>query len=418
MTASSKRQKPSDRQPGCLPVALLFVAVGLGFGSIFAVRAWRDVRIFTVWRETTCTILSTDVGSSGGSSSSRPSYRPEITFSFEVGGREYRCTGWDSWALSGDYGGGSAAYYRRVVDRFEIGRSYPCWYDPADPGQAVLVKRIRPLYVLAVLPLAFLTLGAMGLWAVLAKPRSRPGRSGSDAVGRAAAEVDARSETMGLYRRLAVRLEPESKPGEQSCAALLVSLALLFVGGISGYAAWSEWQDGNVAVLPLVFLVVFGGLGLVFVWITAAAALASKVPTTILEIERRTVAPGEKVRALLLQPGPLRLQRIRVRLVCREEKRVRSGSPQVTILSDTLVTEVGFATIGKEGPLEHAFTVTVPEDARPSSGDAFEKVKWRLEVWGTPLVWPRFMLAFPITVESTRSNLSPSSDGKGEGELS
>lgn len=390
---------------GCLLKALAFLAVGLGFGSFFAVHAWRDARVFTVWKAATCTILAKNLGSTSGSGKSGPSYRPEISFRYEVGGKPFSCTGWDSWALSGAYGGGSEKFYERVLDRYEEGVTYPCWYDPADPSNAVLVRRIRPLYVVAVMPLAFTVLGAAGLYATLAPPRRRLGlaaeaeaRERSEA-GHASAAGDAVAR-----RRLAVRLEPETRPGTQSCVALLVAVALLFVGFIAGYSAWNEWQDGNLAPIPLLFVVVFGGLGLVFLWIAAASGLAAKIPATIVEIERRSVAPGDSVDVVILQPGPLRLRSLQVRLVGREETPAREGSPDVTTLSDEVVGEIGPTTIGRRAPLERRFTLRIPADAKPSSGGP-PTVSWRLEARGVPLVWPRFILAFPIMVEAGRTGL-------------
>ena len=397
---------------GCAAAALAFLAVGLGFGSLFAVRAWRDVRVFTVWEPATCTILATQLGSTRGSGKSGPSYRPEISFRYEVGGKTFTCTGWDSWALSGDYGGGSAKFYGRVLDRYEVGATSPCWYDPADPAQAVLVRRVRPLYLLAVMPLAFVVLGAVGLYSALAKPGRRLDVGGrGEPLERSKAGHE---HAAWNYRRLAVRLAPETTPGTQSCAAWLVSGALLFVGFIAGYSAWSEWQDGNVRFLPLLFVIVFGGLGLLFLWIGAASAFAAKVPATIVEVERRSVAPGESMDVVVLQPGPLRLRSLRVRLVGKVETPAESGSPDVKVLSDELVSEVGRTAIGREAPLEHRFTLRIPPDARPSQSGP-PRVSWRLEARGVPLVWPRFMLAFPIMVEPGRAGATqaPSAASRG-----
>ena len=393
---------------GCATAALAFLAVGLGFGSLFAVRAWRDARVFTVWKPTTCTILATQLGSTRGSGTSGPSYRPEISFRYEVGGKTFTCTGWDSWALAGDYGGGSAKFYGRVLDRYEVGATSPCWYDPADPSQAVLVRRVRPLYLLAVVPLAFAVLGAVGLYSALARPGRRLGVGGrGEPLGRSKAGHE---HAAWDYRRLAVRLQPETRPGTQSCGALLAAVALLFVGLIAGFAAWSEWQDGNVRILPLLFTIVFGGLGLLFLWIAAASAFAARVPATIVEIERRSVAPGESVDVLVLQPGPLRLRSLRVRLVGKVETPATSGSPDVAVLADELVSEVGRTAIGREAPLEHRFTLRVPADARPSQSGP-PRVSWRLETRGVPLVWPRFRLTFPITVEGGKSGAPPPACG-------
>jgi hypothetical protein len=403
----ARRKSTTDR--GCLVMALAFFLVGAAFGSFFVARVWRDVRIFTVWKPTTCTIMEKKISSTGGSGNSKPSYRPDITFRYEIGGKEYRCTGWDSWALSGLYGGGSSAYYGRVLDRFEIGRTYPCWYDPTDPTRAVLTRGVRAGYVLAVLPLALTVLGAIGLWSLLSRTPRRLGISGKAEARRRSREGHDRASAGKRpwdVQRLPVRLQAESRPATQSCGALLVAIALLFVGAIAGYALWSAAQDASFPILPAIFVIVFGGLGLLFLWIAAASALASHVPETILEVNRSTLAPGEEAEIILLQPGPLRLRSLRVRLVGREETPAKTGSPDVTALHDELVTEIGPATVGREAPLEHAARFRVPGDARASAAGP-PTVRWRLEVWGTPLVWPRFMLTFPIMVAKAAAPVEP-----------
>ena len=392
------RKRTTDR--GCLFMALAFFLVGAVFGGFFVARAWRDIRILTVWKPAACTIIDKKLSSTGGSGKSQPSYRPDITFRYEVGGKEYRCTGWDSWALAGFYGGASAAYYGRVLDRYEIGRTYPCWVDPADPTRAVLVRHVRAGYVLAVLPIVLTVLGAIGLWSLLSSTPRRLGIVGKTEARRRSREGRERGsggKRSWDLQRLPVRLVAESKPGTQSCGALFVALALLFVGGIAGYALWSAAQDGLYPIIPVIFVVVFGGLGLLFLWIAAASGLASHVPETILEISRSTVAPGEEAEIVLVQPGPLRLRSLRVRLTGRQETPAKTGSPDVTVLHDEVVAQLGPATVGRDAPLEHAARFRVPGDARASAAGP-PTVKWRLEVWGIPLVWPRFMLTFPIMV--------------------
>jgi len=74
-------------------------------------------------------------------------------------------SGYDSWdgrdAKSADY------------SRFRVGEKYPCWYDPADPAKAVLVREWRPArYWAALIPLALIFFGGVLLRAVLGGPPS------------------------------------------------------------------------------------------------------------------------------------------------------------------------------------------------------------------------------------------------------
>jgi hypothetical protein len=380
-----------SREWGCLWVSLAFLAAGLGFLSLFAMRAWRDVRIFAVWQKTSCTIAEKSIGSTS-SARGKPAYRPEIRFGYEVAGRAYQCTGWDSWALAGDYGGGSYDYYSRALDRYEIGGRYPCWFDPKDPSKAVLVRRVRPLYLLAVLPIALVLLGAVGLRTSLARPAASP-----PAVETSRPDADEASpapEREGRSRRL----RPITAHRSQSGGAVVVALALLFVALIAGVSAKSQWEDDELPIFTGLFVVVFGGLGLAFLWIAAAAALAARVPPLLVEIEEHAVGVGQSVGVLLRQPGPLRLRRLRLKLVCEELTPAQKGAPSVRVLHDETLVEVGPLSIGRDAPLERRATIRVPADARPSSSDGTSTVRWQLQAWVAPASAPRFVQSFAIAV--------------------
>jgi len=68
--------------------------------------------------------------------SKRMQYRPEFHIRYEVAGRELEARTWRIVESSST----SKASQEKVLARFEVGRSYPCWYDPADPARAVLEK--------------------------------------------------------------------------------------------------------------------------------------------------------------------------------------------------------------------------------------------------------------------------------------
>ena len=47
-----------------------------------------------------------------------------------------------------------------MLDRFEVGEEYPCWYDPIDPHRAVLVRGYSGwLYLSLLIPLSFIVIG-------------------------------------------------------------------------------------------------------------------------------------------------------------------------------------------------------------------------------------------------------------------
>ena len=63
-------------------------------------------------------------------------YRPEIPIEYEVNGKTHVVTTYD---MCGTYSSDREAN-QAMLDRFDVGREYPCWYDPLDHDVAVLVR--------------------------------------------------------------------------------------------------------------------------------------------------------------------------------------------------------------------------------------------------------------------------------------
>jgi hypothetical protein len=176
-------------------------------------------------------------------------------------------------------------------------------------------------------------------------------------------------------------------------------MALLFMAAIAGYAAWGEWQDGRVPAFMLLFVLVFGGPGLFFLRLSVAAAFASRVPRVIVEVDSRSLRPGERAQVLVRQPGPVRMRSITLGLLGEELTPRPRSSPDVRVLHDQVVALCGSGTEGATSPIELLATLHVPADALPTSGGPPE-VRWRLRVLGVPLVWPRYLLTFALTMEA------------------
>ena len=76
-------------------------------------------------------------------------YRPEIKIQYQVQDTTYRPVTYDIHLASSPTAKGRwpatatpaiGRGYPRAVERFTEGQKYPCWYDPANPGVAVLVR--------------------------------------------------------------------------------------------------------------------------------------------------------------------------------------------------------------------------------------------------------------------------------------
>jgi hypothetical protein len=63
-------------------------------------------------------------------------YRPECLLRYTVAGREYQ-----TWAYKATRTSSALRWPKeRILESFTVGQEYPCWYDPADPSQVVLVR--------------------------------------------------------------------------------------------------------------------------------------------------------------------------------------------------------------------------------------------------------------------------------------
>ncbi len=102
-------------------------------------------------------------------------YAPNFEYTVQTAdGRSYATRGYDGWdTYTADRAGEQA-----IVDSYNIGQSYQCWYNPANPTQAILVRHLD--WVIILIGGGFLLLGALfatiGIRGLLGLFRS-PGRS-------------------------------------------------------------------------------------------------------------------------------------------------------------------------------------------------------------------------------------------------
>lgn len=157
------------RSAGCLALLIFFLVGGaLGGAGYFAVLR-PEMEVGRSFVEGRCEILGKVLieeerrkrsSLKSGGSKKRTLYRPEFHIRYEAGGKSHEARTWRIVRSSS----GSEAAQRKVLDRFEVGGTYPCWYDPADPSRVVLEKGISMgAVVLVGLGGLFVLIGAGGL---------------------------------------------------------------------------------------------------------------------------------------------------------------------------------------------------------------------------------------------------------------
>ena len=112
-------------------MSIAFVA-SLAFLPFIASIVVEDIRKFTSYEETTCTILDKTIRESKGKTKSY--YDPLVSVRYKIKGKEILSAGF----LPRGLGRESSAEKR--LARYELGKSYPCWFDPEAPREFVLKR--------------------------------------------------------------------------------------------------------------------------------------------------------------------------------------------------------------------------------------------------------------------------------------
>jgi uncharacterized protein DUF3592 len=118
--------------------ALAFLALfGLVFGGIGGTIMVREHQRLTTWLPAEATVLSKSVDRH--SDSDGTTYSPIVVYRYNVNGRPYT-----SSSVLPTKESRSGGWARRIVEEYELNRTYTAWYNPADPEQAFL-RRSRSI---------------------------------------------------------------------------------------------------------------------------------------------------------------------------------------------------------------------------------------------------------------------------------
>jgi hypothetical protein len=161
-----KRQPARRDNPIALSLVAMVVTGVLGW--LFVLPMWRAHRSLD-WTPATCTIVSTGHATHYDRHGT-PSDVLRVEYAYHVDGQRYRGT-------RVDFSGSIDAAEQEVTARATDGDQVPCWYDPIDPREAVLVRTAwRPglgaWFVFVLLVLLAVTMAAI----------ARPGRGDTDSL--------------------------------------------------------------------------------------------------------------------------------------------------------------------------------------------------------------------------------------------
>lgn len=385
--------------PGCAAgFFAVFLLAGLGFMLIFAIPGYRTIRA-QAWSRVDCEVLSSGVQSHAGSDST--TYSIEVTYRYAVDGVEY--TG-DRY----EFMGGSSSGYdgkKKKVDAMPPGAIVPCYVDPGDPSQSVMYRGFNWVYLFALMPLAFIVIGAGGIYFSLTAGSRKLGPLGaprSQAAKDRFAEAATYSEPEPFPQPVGsgpIELEEQLSPmGKLGC---LIFVALFWNGIVSVFVwqIWSEWRAGNgIEGCLAIFLIPFVLIGLVMLLGIPYQILALANPRPKLTLSRPAIALGESAQLSWSFKGSAgRLRDLRIWIEGVESATYRRGTSSHTSTETFAKLEVVRREQGM--PLDTgSASIRLPIDTMHTFEGGRNKIQWKLKLHGSIVWWPDVITEFPLTV--------------------
>ena len=394
---------------GCIGLALILVTL--------VIPEWRVNRQFV---EHGCLVVDKAVGQIKDDRGTL--YRPEIKIRYQIGGETYFTTTYD---IRNAYSSGREAA-EAARDQFVVGQQYPCWYDPADPSVAVLVRGYSWwVWLLFVVPVSFILMGGGGLfytmlhWGKSAERRAALAQRASElplfeAGGKSRSEFPNIPASIDVTDSRGTTLAFRLPVAASRAWALLASLMLcVFWNGIVSIfviIAVGSFVKGDpdwgLTIFVIPFLAV--GVGAIY-FLVRQLLVATGTGPTLVEISGHPLHPGESCDLFLSQSGRLKVNSLEVLLVCDEEATYRQGTNTRTesqrVYRQQVFRREQFE-IRRDEPFSARCEVKVPGGVMHSFKSAHNEVNWKIIVKGDVAGWPDYQRSFPLIIH-------PNSNGTG-----
>jgi hypothetical protein len=346
-------------------------------------------------------------------------YRPEIKIRYEVGPRTYVIHTFDIHYFGTHHSLlGSCEEAQAAINRFADGASCPCWYDPSDPGIAVLVRGYQWwIWPALLVPASFIAIGLGGLvytllyWGKSAERRAAAVRKvpaaelfdlPSAADSKFPYVPDCSDITSSPGTRLAYRLPLVQSPGWTLFGLLTASI--LWNGFLSVFLimAVRSVVQGRPDWLMILFIAPFLGVGVALVIVFARHLRhTAGIGPTLVEVSNHPLVPGGRYRVFLSQSGNLKLKSLAIWLVCEEEAVFCQGTNARTEAREVFrqtVYSAANAIIRPSEALEAECDLPIPTEAMHSFRANHNQVQWKLVVRSEVVGWKSFQRSFPVVV--------------------
>lgn len=348
------------------------------------------------WRETPCTITSSELEIS--SDSDGTSYAPKIKYRYSLDGGEFNGDRYSFFKLSA-----GRKWAQSIVDRYPVGTTVKCFYDPQQPSQAVL-DRSMGIYPIVVGGFTMLFV-IVGLGVIFFGFRTPQTSATSSASSGSALSVSwsfqtSSSSTAGADEWARFDGPQKLKPVQSRWAAAIgVGLITLFWDGIVSVFVVVLFFGGQFNWCFMAFLVPFILIGLLLIVASVHQALALFNPKVEVALSNGAIPLGQSMDVAWQLTGRTnRLKKLTVKVIGTEKvtytRGTRTHSEDSNFFESVLFEE--------SNPAEFEFGTRefqVPESSMHSFRGNKNQVLWKIVIHGDIPYWPNMDDSFEFYVK-------------------
>jgi hypothetical protein len=206
--------------------------------------------------------------------------------------------------------------------------------------------------------------------------------------------------------KLAYRLPITDSPGWKLLTVGIFTLLWNAMVSVLLVLATRNYVTGQQDWYLTALIVPFAAIGVLSIYYGARLLLlTTAIGPTSLEISDHPIYPGQHYRVYLTQAGRLRVQRLRVSLLCHEEATYRQGTDTRTerrvVFEQVVFSRENFEILPGI-PYEEEIDLHFPADVMHSFQSDHNAVQWRIVVRASVDRWSNFERTFPLVVYPSR----------------
>lgn len=393
------------------------IVLSLGLLTGGAILLWYQVipntkavlqRLF-YYERGTCRILDKDLKTvvqkhedDDGRTYETTMYKLNFMIVYEAGGESYRTWAYDGTSefRSGD--GFNLYEYRR----FEVGKEYPCWYDPEVPRRVVVQRGLSWSLLLGLIPVLMIVVGAIIAYILISHlvvwfRRLVLGTAGE--VKRPVVSGLTLPDCSSIHGTQLKYGYGVKKTGWGCLSLLAVFFFVPLLMEVDHLQYMVRANAYGICTLEdmmwaLLLLATAAGVGYFAVRMFMTRL---RVGPTAVEASEPWLYPGCPVEMLIRQSGNVRIARLKVTVCCSERAEYVEGTRTRHFSSEIfkgILADLQDVTVRPGRPHDIRIRVTLPRNAMHSFDAGNNEVRWELTVNGEIDKWPDFKRSFTLPV--------------------